>query len=121
MRKINLFPVGKYIPKFNTKTKQDLPCGIIYQSSGLVAHVAKHHPDEVYLLDMVPQIIKEPDFIGQHPKEPYSIELVKTVDKNVMVCIKLDQMHDYIFVASVFSISNAKLKKRIDSGRLILY
>ena len=113
-----LFPVGEYVQEFNDATGQALPCGPIYQSYGLKSHILKRHPNELDNLDHVPSIILDPDYIGKHPTEPDSIELVKVLSGNVMVCIKLDQKEHYLFVASVFEISEGKLQNRINSGRL---
>lgn len=113
-----LFQVGEYTEAFNSATGQHLPCGPIYQSHGLKAHIQKRHPDEVQDLAYVPSVILEPDYIGKHPKEPNSIELVKVISRNIMVCIKLDRAENYLFVASVFEISEGKLRNRINSGRL---
>lgn len=113
-----LIPIGNYTQKFNTLTGQSLPLGIIYQSPGLLTHVQKRHPTEVANLAHVPNIIQSPDYIGKHPKEANSIELVKVLQGNVMVCVKLDARAGYYYVASVFEISNSKLQKRLNSGRL---
>lgn len=110
--------VGQYTGKFNALTGQALPCCDIVQSSGLAVHVQKHHPNEVGNLALVPQIISAPDYIGHNPKEPNSIELVKVLSANVMVCVKLNADAAYHYVASVYEISNGKLQKRIQSGRL---
>lgn len=112
--------VGKYIDRFNDATGQNLPCGDIYQH-GLRKHVQKHHPGDEYLVDYVETIIASPDYIGKHPKEADSIELVKRITDNVMVCIKLDTKNGYLFVASVFKISDSKLRNRLNSGRLKPY
>ncbi len=117
----NLFEVGEYIDRFNELTGQSIPCGPIYQSSGLVIHVRNHHPDGVALVEYVEDVIKRPDYVGKHPKENDSVELVKRIDGNVMVCIKLDVKNGYLFVASVFEISDGKLKNRLNSGRLKPY
>lgn len=113
-----LSAVGEYRESFNTATGQNLPCGTIYQSDGLETHVRKRHPDGIKNLEYVEEIIASPDFIGKNPKEPNSVELVKILDNNVMVCIKLDTSKGYFFVASVYSISEGKLKNRLHSGRL---
>lgn len=113
-----LFSVGKYLNEFNTLTGQNLPCCEIFQSSGLAVHVQKHHPDEVENLSLIPQIIACPDYVGKHPKKTDSVELVKVLNANVMVCVKLDIQNGYHYVASVFSISNGKLQNRLKSGRL---
>lgn len=114
----NLFEVGKYIEDFNTFTDQALPCGPIYQSKGLVKHTQRHHPDLVARVEDIPSVIQAPDFIGVHPKEPDSIELVKRMNGNVMVCVKLDKKENYLYVATVFEITEAKLNNRLSSGRL---
>lgn len=111
-------PVGQYISKFNTLTGQTLPLGVIYQSAGLLTHVLKRHPKEVNNLNYVSSIISSPDYIGKNPNEPNSIELVKVLGGNLMVCVKLDVSRDYYYVASVFEISQAKLNNRLNSGRL---
>ncbi len=113
--------VGTYLPQFNELTGQALPCGDILRSSGLLVHLRKHHPDEMQNLSYIPEIIAAPDYIGHHPKEPDSIELVKVIEKNIMVCVKLDKKDGYLYVASVFSISDGKLQNRLNSGRLKKY
>lgn len=110
--------VGKYIKEFNTLTNQKLPCDNIYQSNGLIKHIEKHHPEETGYVKYISTIIKEPEYIGKNPKEDSSIELVKKIDKNVMVCIKLDMKDNYLYVASVYSISDKRFNNRINSGRL---
>lgn len=118
MQTEKLFQVGEYIELFNQMTGQTLPCGAIYQSHGLVKHIRKRHAGEQEHVSDIPRIIQSPDYIGKHPKEQNSIELVKVLDQNVMVCIKLDLDENYLFVASVFEITEAKLRNRIHSGRL---
>ncbi|MGO5113581.1 PBECR2 nuclease fold domain-containing protein [Candidatus Avoscillospira sp. LCP25S3_F1] len=118
MQTEKLFRVGEYIELFNQMTGQALPCGAIYQSHGLAKHIQKRHAGENEHLNDIPAIIQNPDYIGKHPKEKNSIELVKVLHQNVMVCIKLDLDENYLFVASVFEITEAKLRNRINSGRL---
>lgn len=113
-----MFVVGTYTEHFNALTGQDLPCGDIWQSSGLAVHVQKHHPNEVHNIQLIPQIIADPDYIGHNPKEPNSIELIKVLSANTMVCIKLDAGNCYHYVASVYEISDGKLQNRLKSGRL---
>lgn len=110
--------VGTYTEKFNAATGQHLPCGPIYQSTGLIAHVKKRHPSDVDKLRYIPEIISNPDFIGKSPKEPSSIELVKIMDGNIKVCIKLDARNSYFYVATLFEITTGKLESMIKSGRL---
>lgn len=114
----NIFVVGQYTDKFNQATNQNLPCGNIFQSEGLYKHIIKRHPNELENINYIPQIISSPDYIGKNPKESKSIELVKKLENNVQVCIKLDKDGDYLYVASVYEISEAKVKNRLKSGRL---
>ena len=117
----DLIEVGEYIERFNELTGQEIPCGPIYQSHGLAIHVKNHHPGEESVLDHIEEVIEQPDYVGKHPKEENSVELVKQIDGNIMVCIKLDVRNGYLFVASMFKISNGKLNNRIHSGRLKPY
>lgn len=120
-QKDKLFPVGRYTNDFNRLTGQSLPLGTIYQSKGLATHVKKKHPAEIANLAYVPQIISCPDYIGRNPKEPDSIELVKILQGNVMVCVKLDKGEGHYYVASVYEIKTSKLNNRLNSGRLVQF
>lgn len=113
-----LFKVGVYVPRFNSLTGQSLPCGPIFQSSGLQKHVMKHMKEKASLLSDIPATIQDPDYIGHNPKESDSIELVKVIQQNVMVCVKLDSKNGYLYVASIYTISGSKLHNRLNSGRL---
>lgn len=118
----NLFQVGQYVSKFNADTGQQLPCGPIYQSAGLAVHIQKHQPQNgPSLLQQIPAIISAPDYIGKNPNEPNSIELVKNLGQHIMACIKLDSKGGYLYVASAYTISPAKLNNRLNSGRLKRY
>lgn len=110
--------VGIYTEEFNELTGQSLPCGNIYQSDGLIKHIQKRHPECAPDVVLIPLIISQPDYIGHNPREPQSVELVKRLDNNMMVCVKLDIKKNYLYVASFFSVSDAKIQSRLDSGRL---
>lgn len=113
--------VGVYCQRYNELTNQTLPCGDVWQSSGLYQHIHKRHPGKEALLKAVPEILEQPTYVGKNPNEANSIELVKEYDENVMVCIKLSQKEQKLYVASVFEVSKAKIEKRIQSGRLKKY
>ena len=114
----SLFPVGEYLERFNGITGNSLPVGMIYQSTGLQIHILKRHPHLLGYLSKIPEIILSPDYIGIHPNEPNSIELVKRYAENIQIAIKLDIDKNYLYVASLYEIKEARLKKRIHSGRL---
>lgn len=81
----------------------------------------KHMKEKASLLSDIPVTIQDPDYIGHNPKESDSIELVKVIQQNVMVCVKLDSKNGYLYVASIYTISGSKLRNRLNSGRLKKY
>lgn len=113
-----LIPVGEYRESFNKQLDISLPTGIIYRSSRLINHIQRRHPDFVGYIDKLPEILLNPDYIGKDPKEPDSMELVKVFSDNILVAIKLDVKNNYLYVASLYNISDGKLHNRIHSGRL---
>lgn len=117
--KDKLSRVGTYRELFNQLTGCVLPLYDIYQSSGLPIHVKKGHPDCLKYINSIPDIISSPDYIGTNPKEPDSVELIKILDKNILVAIKLDIKNQYFYVASLYDIPEAKKSRRIHSGRWI--
>ena len=113
-----LIPVGEYRESFNKQLDISLPTGIIYRSSRLINHIQRRHPDFVGYIDKLPEILLNPDYIGKNPKEPDSMELVIVFSDNILVAIKLDVKNNYLYVASLYNISDGKLHNRIHSGRL---
>ncbi len=113
-----IFKVGEYTEKFNALTGQDLPLLDIVQSTGLEKHVLKRHPLDIQYLEKISEIIVSPDYIGQNPKEPNSIELIKSYSDDVQIAIKLDSKNNYYFVASLYQITKKKINNRLFSGRL---
>ena len=110
--------IGNYTQKFNDILNLNIPVGKVFLSDGLKIHIHKRHPGLEHYISDLPQIIKHPDYVGTNPKEPNSIELVKILSDNVLVAIKLDTQNDYLYVASVYDITDSKLNNRINSGRL---
>jgi hypothetical protein len=90
---------------------------------GLKKHVMKRHPGifEVYH-QYIPDIIKSPDYVGQNPTEPDSVELVKKITDTILLAIKLDPT-GYLYVSSFYDLKNAqvKIEKRLRTGRLKPY
>lgn len=110
--------VGTYPQKFNDLLGLSLPCIDIMQSDGLEVHIRKRHAGYEPYLSKLSEIIRQPDYIGRNPKEPHSVELVKRLDENILVAIKLDTKRDYLYVASLYPISEYKIESRLKSGRL---
>ena len=111
--------VGQYTTEFNKYLDYDMDEADIFCSSGLKVHIEKRHPDCVKYLSLLPQLIKAPDYIGINPNEiGISFELVKVFDNNIQIGIKLDCNNDYMYVATLHTITDAKLKHGIKNGRL---
>jgi len=83
---------------------------------GLRKHVKKRHKDFLKYLDIISDIITNPDYIGVNPNEPNSVELVKIYDHIILVSVNLsmDTEKKYLYVSSLYDISNGKLLNRIN-------
>lgn len=115
----SLKPVSKYRPIYNTLLHQNLPCTDIYMSDGLYKHILKRHPSCISYLNNISDIVDHPDYIGTNPKENNSIEFVKCYSENILVAVKLDVQDEYLYIASIYNITDSKLQRRINSKRLI--
>lgn len=116
-----LLKVGKYNQQFNDILGINISNFDIYRSSGLPAHMLKrHHEKCLKYIDYIPDIIKEPDYIGINPNETevQSIELIKRYNDNILIGIKLDKDNDYLYVSTMHDIPESKIQRRLFSGRL---
>ncbi len=116
-----MFKVGKYCKEFNEILNLNLSEFDIYRSKGLPAHMLKsRHAKCLKYIDYIPQIISEPDYIGINPNEneAESIELIKRYHDNVLLAIKLDRSNGYFYIASMYDVSEAKIQRRLHSGRI---
>lgn len=114
-----IIPVGNYQNLFNSYLPYNLNQPTIYQSAGLKKHILKRHPECAQYIKLIPSIISEPDYIGINPNESaISFELVKILSDNIQIGIKLDSKDNYLYVATLHTITNSKLQHGIASGRL---
>ena len=113
------FVVGEYKEIYNKLTGSTLPCRSIFQSDGLSTHIRKRHPECIPYLKDISDILSSPDYIGVNPNESMSVEYVKRLDVNLLVAVKLDVQNNYLYVASMYNISEGKIARRVHSGRLI--
>lgn len=103
---------------FNKILNTNLPVCDIYQSQGLYKHILKRHPNCISYINNIADIIEFPDYIGQNSKEPNSLELVKCYSNIILIAIKFDIKENHMYVATLYELSNSKLTRRINSGRL---
>ncbi len=114
-----LIAVGEYNKIFDSYLSYKISQKTIYQSPGLAKHILKRHPECLQYMDMIPSILSSPDYIGINPNESgVSFELVKILSENVQIGIKLDSKADYLYVATLHTITEAKLRHGISNGRL---
>lgn len=114
-----IFPIASYNEKFNKYLPVQFTQDLIYQSFGLEKHIEKRHPECLPYLRFISSIISEPDYIGVNPNESGdSFELVKIFSENVQIGIKLDVKENYLYVATLHTITDGKLRHGINNGRL---
>lgn len=115
-----LFIVGLYNELLNKILATPLKSQYIYQSPGLKKHIIKHgHRNCLPYYDKISEIIKHPDYVGVNPNEKgVSFELVKLFERNILIGIKLDPKQSYLFVSTMYDITDAKLKAKRNCGRL---
>ena len=92
----------------------------IYRSKGLPTHMVKRkHYNCLKYIDYIPEIIKNPDYVGVNPNEStISFELIKKYSDNIMIGIKIDTDGRYLYVSTMHDIQESKVKRRLFSGRL---
>lgn len=96
----------------------DFPADEVKINPGAIKHIKNAHPEDfIKYFQHIPDIIENPDYVGIHPKEPNSIELVKVIGKDVLVAIKLDSK-GCLYVSSMYELTPQKVPKRLSSGRL---
>ena len=116
----NLLIVGEYSTQWSEMLKLPMEKQSIYMHTGLRTHIERRHPDCLAYLSLIPDIIRDPDFIGVNPRETpnQSIELIKKYGTNILIGIKLDIKNHYLYVATLHDLSDYKVNKRLHSNRL---
>lgn len=114
-----IFPVAPYNKSFNKYIPMSFEQDTIYQSAGLQKHIEKRHPECLPYMRFISSIIQNPDYIGVNPNEAgASFELIKVFSENIQIGIKLDTKGDYLYVATLHTITESKLQHGIQNGRL---
>lgn len=96
-----------------------LTAGDILMYPGAIKHIQRKRPDDfVKYFQRIPEIVSDPDYVGVHPGEPDSVEFVKILDDDILVAVKLAP-EGYLFLSSMYTLTRAKVPKRLKSGRLV--
>lgn len=101
--------------------------GVIYASPGVLKHIIKRHGSQLDrqtrngILDWMKKILEEPDYVGIYKNEggQTAVEFIKRVYTNLLLGVELDEENQYIYVTTMYPITDKKIENRIYSGKLI--
>lgn len=93
----------------------------VYMPPGVLKHLQKrgHWNDFLTYHQDIPSMISTPDYAGQNPKEPSTVEIYKIVSDHVILPIKLNA-ESGLFLSSFYILDNGadKIQKRLRAGRI---
>lgn len=93
----------------------------VYMPPGVLKHLQKRgHWNEFlqYHTDL-PDMIANPDYAGQNPKEPGTVELYKIMSDHILIAIKMNPTNN-LFLGSFYKLDNGaqKIQGRLRTGRI---
>ncbi len=93
----------------------------VYMPPGVLKHLKRrgHWNDFVKYHKDIPTMIVNPDYAGQNPKEPNTVEIYKIISDHVILPIKLNTSSG-LFLSSFYILNNGadKIQKRLRTGRI---
>ena len=124
------FYTYKRVGYFNEKMAEDLGVkftGTIYASQGVIRHIKKKHGKHLgrkitnNIIDYMKEIIDKPDYIGVYKftTSGIHIEFIRKAEPNILIGI--DDTMDYIYVSTMYPITDGKIDRRLFSGKLIAW
>ena len=101
--------------------------GVIYASPGVLKHIIKRHGKQLdkntkkNIFEFMKMILEEPDYVGIYKNEggQTAVEFIKRVYTNLLLGVEIDEEHQYIYVTTMYPITDKKIENRIYSGKLI--
>lgn len=101
--------------------------GTIYASPGVIKHIRKRHGKHLSkrvatnLIGCMKEILENPDYIGVYKltENGIHIELIKKIDSNILIGIDINNNKDYIYVSTMYPISDGKINNKLYSGKLM--
>lgn len=101
--------------------------GVIYASPGVLKHIIKRHGRQLNkktrdsILEWMKKILEEPDYIGIYKNEggQTAVEFIKRVYTNLLLGVEVDEEKEYIYVTTMYPITDKKIENRVYSGKLI--
>lgn len=119
--------VGKIKESIINNLELSIPKAV-YASSGVINHIKKRHGKQFTkkvkdnIIDIVERIIKNPDYVGVEYDRGnvQAIELVKRIDNTIIFLgLEIDVEGEYVYVATMYPLTESKLNARIYRGRLV--
>lgn len=93
----------------------------VYMPPGVMKHLRSHNHwnDFITYYQDIPGMIATPDYAGQNPKEPNTVEIYKVLNDHVILPIKLNA-ESGLFMSSFYILDNGpdKIQKRLRSRRI---
>jgi hypothetical protein len=93
----------------------------VYMPPGVLKHLKKrrHWDDFIKYYNDIPDMISQPDYAGQNPKEPNTVELYKVLADRVLIAIKMNPANG-LFLGSFYVLDNGeeKIKGRLRTKRI---
>ncbi|WP_343754342.1 plasmid-related protein [Lentibacillus halophilus] len=93
----------------------------VYLPPGVLKHLKKrgHWDDFIKYHENLPNMISSPDYAGQNPDEPDSVELYSIMGDRILIAIKLKPSTD-LFLGTFFILKNGdkKIQGRLNTGRI---
>ena len=101
--------------------------GVIYASPGVLKHIMKRHGKQLdrktkaSILDWMKKILDDPDYIGIYKsgEGQTAVEFIKRVYTNLLLGVEVDEEKEYIYVTTMYPITDKKIENRVYSGKLI--
>lgn len=83
----------------------------VFMPPGVLKHLKKrgHWDDFIKYHLEIPNMISNPDYAGQNPKEPNTVELYKVLDDHVLIAIKMNPENS-LFLGSFYKLDNGASK-----------
>ena len=93
----------------------------------MLKHIIKRHGRQLNkktrdsILEWMKKILEEPDYIGIYKNEggQTAVEFIKRVYTNLLLGVEVDEKHEYIYVTTMYPITDKKIENKIYSGKLI--
>ncbi|WP_141430877.1 plasmid-related protein [Bacillus sp. 03113] len=93
----------------------------VYMLPGFLKHLQRrgHWKDFLKYYEEIPSAIANPDYVGQNPREPGTVELYKVMRNYVLIAIKMNP-DKRLFLGSFYTLDSGKekIKKRLRVGRI---